>query len=94
MTKAMGSELHSRFLEVWPEYERMISDREAWLAEGTGDPQACSRQLVNTYQWLGGMGVALGKPDAVVRDYFCRAAAHGLRMMRSPGSTKEPASWR
>jgi len=28
-------ELYGPFLEVWPEYERMISDREAWLAEGT-----------------------------------------------------------
>jgi hypothetical protein len=60
------TELYGPFLEVWPEYERMISDREAWLAEGRADPQACSRQLVTTYQWLGSMGLALGKPEAVV----------------------------
>jgi len=81
-------ELYGPFLEVWPEYERMISDREAWLAEGKGDPQACSRQLVTTCQWLGSMGLALGQPEAVVRDYFRRAAAHGIDMMRLPGSTK------
>jgi len=82
------TELYAPFLEGWPEYERMISDREAWLAEGKGDPQACNRQLVTTYQWLGSMGLALGKPEAVVRDYFCRAAKHCVLMMRLPGSSQ------
>jgi hypothetical protein len=81
-------ELYGPFLEASPQYERMISDCEALLAEGKGDPQACSRQLMTTYQWLGSMGLALGKPEAVVRDYFCRAATHGVDMMRLPGSTK------
>lgn len=84
------TERTARFAEVWPEYERMIADRETWLAEGTGDAQECCRQLITTLGWLGGMSVALGKPDAVVRDYFRRAATYGLRMMGLPGSTQGP----
>jgi hypothetical protein len=84
------TELHRRFLEVWPEYERMIAGSETLLAEGKGDPQACSRTLITMYRWLGGMSLALGKPDDVARDYFRRAATSAVRMMGLPGSTVGP----
>jgi hypothetical protein len=84
------TELHRRFLEVWPEYERMIASSETLLAEGKGDPQACSRTLITMYRWLGGMSLALGKPDDVARDYFRRAATSAVRMMGLPGSTVGP----
>jgi hypothetical protein len=86
------TELQRRFLEVWPEYERMIASCETLLAEGRGDPQACSRTLITMYQWLGGMSLAVGKPDDIARDYFRRAATSGVRMMGLRGSTVGPRS--